>query len=203
MNKPTNDQDDHDEWNEPLKSLKPRAPRLDWNAIQAAHAVERNTAMSLRPASAAAPLRFGPAVAWWSGLAAGAAIMFVAMHWLVLNDLRSRLDLLEQSARSSTSNPTKVQPSLESKPSGIVQAVDFYDLLDRTSLTVGSIRGNQNRLIHAHANSSESDRTFSQTNVPSASTSDELPVRGEGEIAPEVSSVNRLLLLRELKQAVL
>jgi hypothetical protein len=202
MNTPANDQDNHDEWNEPLKSLKPRAPRLDWDAIQAAHADACTATTSLRPASAAAPLRVGPAVAWWSGLAAGAAITFLAMQWLVLNDLRSRLDLLEQSARRSTSNTTKIQPSLESKPSGIVQAVDFHDLLDRTNLTVGSVRGSQNRLIHAHASSSESDRSSSHTNVPSASTSDDLPVRVEGEIAPEVSSVNRLLLLRELKQAV-
>lgn len=202
MNTPTNDREDHDDSHSPLKSLKPRAPQLDWDAIHAARTEDLAATTAIRPTPAAARPRIGPAVAWWSGLAAGAAITFFTMQWLVLNDLRTKLDRLEQTAQRSTSEPAKLPSSHTSKPSSLAHAVDFQELFDRTQLTVGSVRGNANRLIHTHASASDSERASPDANMPSDSKRDVAPVRADGQFPPEAPLSNHWLLLKELKQAV-
>jgi hypothetical protein len=191
MNEPIDNGEVRDDRIDRWKALRPRAPKLDWDAIHSARITEAPMLPQAGPAPFQWRARMTPAIAWWSGLAAGAVITFFAMQWIVLNDLRKQLRELELTARSTTPKSTEIQTAKDRVTSPSASVVDIHSLLDRTRLSVGSYRGRGDRWIHASSNSDELH-----------STDTGYRTSGPLEIDRPEPSANRLLLLRELKQIV-
>jgi len=203
MNEQENDREGHDDRVDELRALQPRAPQLNWDAIRSAHGTQESTLLQSVSVSVASPARIRPAVAWWSGLAAGAAITFFTMQWLVLSDLRAQLHQLEQTARTTSPKSPRVPDALERPTRGTESMVDIHALLDDPSLTVGSYRGRENRWVYAHSDSSRIERSIrSAPKNPSQSTDTDSRSVEDLEVSPSESSANQLLLLRELQRVV-
>ncbi len=132
-----------------LRTLKPRPPRLDWDAIRAAHDAEDSASSSAKPSSIFMLASGRHLVAWCSGMAAGVAITFFAMQWLVLNDLRAKVERLERTANGAAKSTTS-NPSLNDRGiAGTRSAFDVNLLLDAPNLSAGSYRGPSDRFVHA------------------------------------------------------
>lgn len=191
MNEPSKDYEAQDERVARLKALQPRAPQLDWNAIQAARISDEANPVQVVPAFGLRPIRIRPAVAWWSGLAAGAAIAFVAMHWFVVRELRSELSQLKQATGETAPANNNQRSTDQHAPPALAGLVDFGSILERSDLSVGSYRSNGNATL---ATSSDADSlTFADA-----------PTRARPALVAEHSEphANRLMLLRELKQTI-
>lgn len=192
MNETSKDYEAQDERVARLKALQPRAPQLDWNAIQAARISDEANPLQVVPASGLRPNRIRPAVAWCSGLAAGAAIAFVAMHWFVVRELRSELSQLKQATGETTPATTNNNRSTDQHaPPSMAVLMDIGSIMERSDLSVGSYRSNGHATISA--SSDANSRPFSDA-----------PTRARHALETEHSEphANRLMLLRELKQTI-
>ncbi|MFN7736636.1 MAG: hypothetical protein ACK52S_06310 [Pirellula sp.] len=195
-----------------LKSVKPRAPRIDWDAIRGVHISEEATLTTTNPAKIPLYANGSRALTLCSGMAVGAAITFVAMQWMVLSDLRAKLERLEQIAPATAPKSTGLQ-DIKTRDNLVAEpAFDWNGLLDTPNLSVGSYRGLPDRLV--------SSRSVSQSFEPSSpSNSDELS-RPKNESTPDKNylappsatgapesermepAMNRLWLLKELHRVV-
>jgi hypothetical protein len=192
MNEPSKDYEAQDERVARLKALQPRAPQLDWNAIQAARFSNDTNPVQAVPALGLRPIRIRPAVAWWSGLAAGAAIAFLAMHWFVVRELRSELSQLKQATgEASTATTNNNRSTDQLAPPSMAVLMDIGSIPERSDLSVGSYRSNGHSTIST--SSDAESRLFSDA-----------PTRARQALETEHSEThaNRLMLLRELKQTV-
>ncbi|MEY4566018.1 MAG: hypothetical protein RLY14_988 [Planctomycetota bacterium] len=144
MNEPIKDSNSPDidkNISDALRNLKPRAPQLDWAAIHAAqHSDGSDTAvMANRPLSLLPVAR--STVTWLSGIALGAAITFCSMQWFVLNDLRNRIQALEQSLADSSQGSASDHSVVDQTVSGYDNFFDPTDVLDSSNLTPALYRG--------------------------------------------------------------
>lgn len=203
MNERESDREVHDDQVDELKALKPRAPQLNWDAISSAHGAEDSTRLQSLSVPVASPARIRPAVAWWSGLAAGATITFFALQWLVVSDLRAQLQQHKQTASVKSTNSTKLPDTVERQILETESVVDIHALLDRPSLSVGSYRVCADRLVYSTVDSIRTDRPQRpSSNNPSQSTDADARSVENFEVSQSESSANRLLLLRELQRVV-
>lgn len=203
MNEQENDREGHDDRVDELKALKPRAPQLNWDAIRSAHSTQESILLQSASVPVASPAHIRPAVAWWSGLAAGAAITFFTMQWLVLNDLRAQLHQLEQTAKTTSPKSPHFPDAVERPTRGTESTVDIHTLLDEPRLSVGSYRGRENRWVYSHSDSSRIERSLrAASKNPSQSTDTDSRSVEDLEVSPPESSANQLLLLRDLQRVV-
>jgi len=206
MNEPNHDSADHQfdhDLIDALKTLNPRAPRLDWDAIRTAQLTEEATTRpsSSHPHRFPAAARF--AVAWWSGLAAGVAITFFAMQWFVLYDLRIQVERLEQTANAKSKSTTRDPEFNDRTIAGTESVLDFNLLLDAPNLSVGSYRELSERLVYARrfatgaetSPSADLDHTSGTPIEPAA-------VTNAIESEPAKHSTNRLRLQQDLQREI-
>lgn len=212
MNEPNHDSTDHQFDHDlvaSLKTLKPRAPRLEWNAIRVAELVEEATT---HPPNSG-PLRFPAtarfAVAWWSGMAVGGAITFFAMQWFVLHDLRNKVERLQQ-ATNETVKPTTGNPWYNDRTmyndrtiAGTESAFDINLLLDAPNLSVGSCRGLSEQLVYTRRFATGAETSFSAGLDPTPGTPIEpSAVTEAAESEPGERATNRLRLQQDLQREI-
>ncbi|MBU6239026.1 MAG: hypothetical protein KGQ51_14480 [Planctomycetes bacterium] len=206
MNEPNQGPDDCELDNElvdSLRILKPRVPRLDWDAIRAAQ-LETDATI---PASTPCPPQFSSAariaVAWWSGMAAGVAITFFAMQWFVLRDLRAQVAQLEQTVIATTKKNVE---SSSAQATIIVNTGNFLDLnalLDTPNLSVGSYRWPIDRMVYVRSKSLAMEST-SKSAIDDATGPQSTDTSGnrDPKIEPAEPPVNRLQWIKDLQREV-
>lgn len=206
MNEPNHESIDHQfdhDLIDALKTLKPRAPRLDWGAIRTPQLAEGATT---RPSSSR-PLRFPTtarfAVTWWSGLAAGVAITFFAMQWFVLHDLRIKVERLEQTANAKAKSTT-LDPEFNDRTIAFTESVlDFNLLLDAPNLSVGSYRGLSEQLVYTRRLGTGAETSPSaDLDHTSGTPVDPAAVINAVESEPAKQSTNRLRLQQDLQREI-
>jgi len=206
MNEPNQGPDDCEldtELVDSLRTLKPRVPRLDWDAIRAAQ-LETDAAI---PASTPYPPQFSSAariaVAWWLGMAAGVAITFFPMQWFVLRDLRAQVAQLEQTVIATTEKNIE---SSSAQATIIVNTGNFLDLnalLDTPNLSVGSYRGPIDRMVCVRSKSLAMEST-SKSAIDDATGLQSTDTSGnrDPKIEPAEPPVNRLQWIKDLQREV-
>lgn len=178
-----------------LRTLRPRNPRIDLAAIDSA-------VLAVKPADRDLPAEWDAgfsrrhlAVAWWSGLAAGVAITFLAMQLLVVSHLRTKIVQLEPAAIQSE-DPPREHRLPEGGTTVNTPAVDWNRILNSPDLSVGSYRLGLDRLIHTHVTA------LDRIDFPMTQNSDSKSGQIELEIDPPKSQTNRLQLLEQLQGEV-
>lgn len=190
-----------------LKSLKPRAARLDWDAIQSALDREESAIPAQPTPRIGITDRIPKTVAWWSGMVAGAALMFFAMQWFVLRDLAAKIERLEQSARQAQPSSPKTSFAKASVNDPAIQdaepLIDVNALLETPNLTVGSFRRGRDRLVVARSMLPGSEAS-SSVNLDEASPTqtESAPATGHREADPPEPAMNRLRLQKELQRDI-
>jgi len=190
-----------------LRSLKPRTPRLDWDAIRSAQVTEESATASIKPSIVSRTSNGPHAVAWWSGMAVGAAIMFCAMQWFVLSELKAKIERLEQSTSVTERAASGIQPSVEDESAGKIAVTESSfaaDLLrEPTNLSVGSYRRRSDWLVALRA---RHPRNESSTAVSLAESThaqiENKSVPSHYENDPVEPPLNRLQLQKELQREI-
>jgi hypothetical protein len=210
MNEPANEQPHREVQDDrlvSLKSLKPRAPRLDWEAIHSAQRAEVASTPRIKPSFFSLTNNGQRAVSWWSGVAAGAAIMFCAMQWFVLSELKAKIERLEQSASATERTALGMQPSVEVESARKIAVTESSFALDLgrepTNLSVGSHRWRSDwfvasRARHPRNESSSSVSLEDSTDAQKANKS----VLDRYENDPVEPPLNRLRLQKELQREI-
>jgi hypothetical protein len=210
MNEPANEQPHREVQDDrlvSLKSLKPRAPRLDWEAIHSAQSAEVSANPRIKPSFVSLTIKGQRAVAWWSGVAAGAAISFCAMQWFVLSELKAKIERLEQSTSETERTAPGTQPSGEfesARKITVTESSFAVDLLrEPTNLSVGSYRQRSDWLV---ALSARHPRNESSTSV-SLEDSTHAQIENKSmldhdENDPVEPPLNRLRLQKELQREI-
>lgn len=206
MNEPLHDPNEIDPYNDlgdSLKTLRPRTPQIDWDAIKDARA-ERDSTLPLAITSRSPWAAYGPfAVAACVGVAAGAAFTFFAMNWLILNDLQAKVTRLEQEASKVALAPNVSQPAPERASTESDPELDLYLRLETPQLSVGAYRGRPDRLINASSNSSRSASTSSPANnITPDSNRAITPSKIDAEQHQSGKVLNQMQLLNELRQSI-
>jgi|GEM_PF-6426325 len=150
MNEPIDESNAHEFENEivdSLKKLKPRACRIDWDAIRSAQGAADVQIPAVQRTPRALPARWQRAGAWWSGLAVGVAITFLSMHWIVLRELRTKIERLEQAAIATAPRASGNLSANEQSLANSRSAFDVNALLDAPNFSVGSSRVRADRLV--------------------------------------------------------
>ncbi|MBM3967590.1 MAG: hypothetical protein FJ308_21420 [Planctomycetes bacterium] len=208
------DNEIHDAIVNSLKTNKPRAPHIEWRAIQNALDTKDSSSSSLlvpthQPSVLAAP-RFRPAVAWLSGMAAGVVITLCAMQWIVLNDLSEKITRVEPAANGHASNTIPAQATEDRNSAGSEVLLDIDKLLDGPELTAAWFHTWPLRLVHARplSNPNESTPQPKSIDIPN-STGHESSRPGaitnqfdDADADHPEQLANRLLLRKELLQHV-
>ena len=190
-----------------LRSLMPRTPRLDWDAIRSAQVAEESDATTIKPSIVSRTSNGPHAVAWWSGMAAGAAIMFCAMQWFVLSDLRAKIERLEQSTSAVERTAREIPPvtTIENDRGIAVTESSFaVDLLrEPTNLSVGSYRRRSDWLVALRARHPRNESSNSVSLVDSTHAQIEnKSVLDRDENDPVEPPLNRLRLQKELQREI-
>jgi hypothetical protein len=195
---PGNDGELHDETLAALKALRPRSPHLDWEAIRAATVAEP-TPSAIVPF----PERVPRAVAWWSGVAAGAAITFLAMQWFVVSDLKIQVTQLEQSAGGNLSPSLKAQVANEPDIAVFGSVWDPNAILNGPNLSVGSYRGYPTRWVHARSKSGMPEsHPAPRFDEPTPTENENSRGTSERKTDPPEPEKNRVRLLKELQREI-
>jgi hypothetical protein len=195
---PGTDGESRDETLAALKALRPRSPQLDWEAIRAATVAEPTSS-----AFVPFPERVPRAVAWWSGVAAGAAITFLAMQWFVVSDLKIKVVQLEQTAGKNPSSSLKTQVASESDIAGLGSVWDPNAILNGPNLSVGSYRGHPARWVHTRSNSETPDSNpVPRFDEPTPTENENSRGTSDRETDPPEPEKNRVRLLKELQREI-
>lgn len=186
-----------------LRKVKPRAPRLDWDAIRAAGLETDATIPASNPGLLRVSSTARIAVAWWSGMAAGVAITFFAMQWLVLHDLQAKIAQLEQTVIATSErtieNPTTMAPII----TDMGTPYDLNALLDTPNLSVGSYRGPIDRLVYDGSKSLAMESTSkSASDDATGPKSTDTSGNRDSEIDRLEPTVNRLQLIKDLQREI-
>ena len=206
MNEPIEDSDipENDKnIEDSLRNLNPRAPLLDWAAIHSAQSTDSSydAVMTSRPFSLL--LSAKPTVTWLSGIALGAAITFLIMHWFVLTDLRAKIKVLEQSAAENTKSSNSVLMAKEANISGDRNVYDLKEILESSNLTPASYRGGRDRRLQTKP--SDSPTELSKKEVSSVSPlllNKNNETNDDSELNSEATVKNQWRLLKELEPKI-
>ncbi|MFN6129697.1 MAG: hypothetical protein ACK6DC_09940 [Planctomycetota bacterium] len=195
---PGADDEFHDETLAALKSLRPRSPQLDWEAIRAATVAEPSPS-----AIVPFPERIPRAVAWWSGVAAGTAITFLAMQWFIVSDLKIKVTQLEQIAGRNPSPSAKTQVANDSDIAVFGSVWDLNAILNGPNLSVGSYRGHPTRWVHARSKSEVAESiAVPRFDEPTPSENENPRGTRDRETDPSEPEKNRVRLLKELQREI-
>lgn len=186
-----------------LRNLKPRAPLLDWAEIHAVQSTDgsNDAVMTSRPLSLL--LSAKPTVTWLSGIALGAAITFLIMHWFVLADLKAKIRVLERSAAENTNSSNSVLMVKEANVSGDRNVYDLKEILESSNLTPALYRGGRDRW--RQTKQSDSPTELSKKDVSSVSPlllNKNNETNDYSELNSEDTVKNQWRLLKELEQKI-
>jgi len=206
MNEPNQgpEQSEHDnKLVDSLRTVKPRAPRLDWDAILAAGLETDATIPASNPGLLRVSSTARIAVAWWSGMAAGVAITFFAMQWFVLHDLRAKVAQFEQTVSATTEKSIESPSAQATIIANSGRLFDLNALLDTPNLSVGSYRGPMDRLVYVRSKSLATE-SISKSAIDDATgpKSTDTSVNRDPDIDRLEPTVNRLQLIKDLQREI-
>jgi hypothetical protein len=205
MNKPYDNPNDPDLDGDligALKAHKPCAPRIDWDAINAARVKQDSESLAEKTTPATWSNYRTFALAGCSGLAVGAALTFLMMNWFIMSKLHAKIAELERATSIADLNSVQTVKTNETTIARSDSLLELYLQLD-SPLSVGTLRGRPDRFIHTHSTPLE------RTSFSAPGYDEPDPTQGHGPLPaerygfePPEKTPTRRQLLNELQESI-
>jgi hypothetical protein len=182
---------------EALRLLRPKSPRLDLSAIRATASNDTPRA-AITPSEPSRSKRRTSAMAWWSGVATGAAIAFAVMNWLVIGELRTKIEQLERKIAIAQSQQYQHDEyAIEDRFGGSIDSdFDLNAILNSRNLAVGSHYARTQQWAYART-------TLVAPSIEGALTNaGDMPATKDLSVEQSDPVVNRMQLLKQLKHDI-